>query len=226
MSPQYCGKKHLHVLHETLIRGLQTGNSTIRSPGHWTLPRGFHTSAFAWRQSQRLHDAEVLLVSTFTPVASEIPGNVPQHAGSAACKYATKSGLMHPPAAGFGRIGDKKEDNCSKMSRWYWLQRQTCERCAQHAETLIQRASRPKWFFGGAESQRQQDLPQSPITAAATSIHAILITSPQSRPAAAAQTNKLLNSFLPGLFFYAKRCNIAREPHLLCKTDWTLKSTS
>lgn len=91
----------------------------------------------------------MLLVSTVTQVASLIPGNLPQHAGSAACKYATSSRLMHPPAAGFARIGDKEEENCRKMSRRYWLQRQTCERCAQHAETLIQRASRPKWFFWG-----------------------------------------------------------------------------
>lgn len=157
MSPQYCGRKHLHVLHETLIRGLQTQcgfekqDNSKRNPRQWALRRGFkHLHVFAWRQSRFLHNAKVLLVSIFTQVASFIPGNVLQHAGSAACKHVTESRLIHTPAAGFARINDKKKKTATKCHSDIAerLQRQTCECCAEHAETLIQSARRPSWFWG------------------------------------------------------------------------------
>lgn len=201
MSPQYCGEKHLHVLRAGAERRWSeaiTQNKRIQSRIQDTFAcqlsnteEGISTSVFVWIQSQCLHNGKVSLVSSFTQAPSFIPANLLQHAGSAARKHATKSHLIHPPAAGFAesaatKIAAKCHSNIAERPH----KTNICMFCrTRRDETLIQSARRPSWFLGTDEdSQRHQDLPQSPITTTATSIYTILITSPQSRPAVAAQT--------------------------------------
>lgn len=118
------------MLHETLIRGLH--NSTILHTEH---RRG--EGGGLQGEADVCTMQKVLLVSIFTQVASLMPGNLPQHAGSAACKYVTGSCLIHPAAAGFGRIRDKNKKKiaakcqCDIAER---LQRQTCGCSAGHSE--------------------------------------------------------------------------------------------